>query len=238
MASAALLADLRSRTRSQVVSGLSVVSNNTSRSVSTGCPSLDQWLPDRGWQEGSLIECLAPVGSDAATFLLRTLVDMAGRPGPLIVVDPDGEFYPPAAYAVGWNLNRLVLVRPRTPAETLWALEQSLRCPGAGAVLGWLGEQTPTIERRLQRAAETGGGLGFLLRPETLRGRPTWADLRLSLTPLPASTRRRWRLELLRARGGLLSPRVAELEYDDAAGALSLAAGMVPATCLACAAGA
>lgn len=158
----------------------------------------------------------------------------------MIVVDPAGEFYPPAAYAVGWNVDRLVLVRPRTPAETLWALEQSLRCPGAGAVLACLDEQTPTIERRLQRATESGGGLGFLLRPESLRRRPSWADLRLGLTPLPThgGGGRRWRLELLRARGGLAAPRAAELEWDDATGALSLAAGMVAATRLACAAGA
>jgi protein ImuA len=240
MTSAALLADLRSRTRSQVISGINFVSQKDVRAISTGCPSLDQWLPDHGWREGSLIECLSPAGSGAATFLLRTLVNTPGGSGPLVVVDPDGEFYPPAAYAAGLDLDRLVIVRPRAPADTLWALEQSLRCPGTGAVLGWLDEQTPAIERRLQLAAETGGGLGFLLRSDALRRRPAWADLRLGLTPLPTrgGVGRRWRLELLRARGGLSAPRAAEVEWDDEAGTLSLAAGMVAAARLACAAGA
>ena len=187
-----------------------------------------------------MIECLSPDGSDAATFLLRTLVDKLGRQGLLMVIDPDGEFYPPAVQALGLSLDRLIVVRPGSPAETLWALEQSLRCPGAGVVLSWLGEQPPAIERRLQLAAETGGSLGFLLRPLTLRSRPCWADLRLGVTPLPAHSlqTRRWRLELLRSRGGLSVPTAAELEWDDEAGALSLAPGMVPAARLACAAGA
>jgi len=42
--------------------------------------------------------------------------------------------------------------------------------------------------RRLQLAAEQGGGLGLLIRPEAVRHQPSWADVRLLVEPLPTTS--------------------------------------------------
>ena len=74
--------------------------------------------------------------------------------------------------------------------------------------------------RRLQLAAEQGGGLGLLIRPATVRGEPSWADVRLLIEPLRGTreTGRLLRVVLLRCRGG--DPlrgggQTVEVEIDD-----------------------
>ena len=87
----------------------------------------------------------------------------------LAVLDPARGFYPPAAAALAIDLERLLIVRPGQRRDDSWALDQLLRSPAVGAVLAWPGDWEESIFRRLQLAAETGGGLGFLLRPGSAR---------------------------------------------------------------------
>ena len=103
--------------------------------------------------------------------------------GAFVVVDSRREFYPPAAAALGVPLERTVIVQPRNHADALWALEQSLRSGAAAVVLGWIGALPNAAFRRLQLAAETGGSLGFLLRPIGCRAQPSWAEMRLLVEP-------------------------------------------------------
>ncbi len=59
---------------------------------------------------------------------------------------------------------RIVLIETSNRKETLWATEQALRCPGAAVVITQLHLGPDLREsRRLQLAAETGGGLGLVL---------------------------------------------------------------------------
>jgi hypothetical protein len=88
-------------------------------------------------------------------------------------------------------------------------------------------------------AAETGGSLGFLLRPASCRAAPSWAEVRLLVSPVtaPRLSRkpscfpyasasdivRRLRLEVLHGRGGV-DGQVIELELSDEADSVRLAA--------------
>ena len=106
--------------------------------------------------------------------LLRT-----GAGKALVVADPARRFYPPAAARLGVDLRRTIVIRPRDPRYTLAAVTHSLRCAAVGAVLGAF-DNLPTFDfRRLQLAAELGGGIGFLLRPATALRVPSFADVRL-----------------------------------------------------------
>ena len=104
-----------------------------------------------------------------------------------------------------------------TRSDFLWALDQALRCPAVAAVLAWPEELDGRTFRRLQLAAEQGGGLGLFVRPERARHEPSWAEVRLVVEPLPATAPdapRRLKVELLRCRGGPSGASV-EVELDD-----------------------
>ena len=95
-----------------------------------------------------------------------------------------------------------IIVRPATATEALWAAEQALSSGVCAAVLLWLKGTDDRWLRRLKLAAEAGGALGVLFRPERHRFESSPAVLRLLLTqgePEP-------RLELLKVQGGRPGP--------------------------------
>jgi protein ImuA len=190
------------------------------RTFSTGITALDRLLPDGGLKNGTLIEWLSDgEGTGAATLALLIAAETLKQGGALVVVDERGEFYPPAAAGITIALEQMVVVRPRGAREALWSVEQALRSRAAAVVLSWAGRLNDRVFRRWQLAAETGGGVGFLLRPLTCRGEPSWAEARLLVEALPASAPaqgRRLRVVLLHGRGKAGSE--VELELSDETG--------------------
>jgi protein ImuA len=175
---------------------------------------------------GSLVELLpsAP-GAGAWTLALLLARHACGERKALVVADAERCFYPPASHRYGIDLNRSIIIRPRTANEALLALAQSLRCTAIGAALGRLERLTDRDGRRLQLAAESGGAVGVLLRPMTTLGLPSFASVRLRLDPLPSirsssfaiQSLRRIRVEVLRCRGGSEGKAIG-VEVDDATG--------------------
>ncbi len=186
--------------------------------VPSGCDCLDRLLPQRGLRRGTLVEWLAAGdGAGAETLALGTARQACREAGALVVLDQAGQFYPPAAARLGIELEQVIVVRAGKPADHTWALDQSLRCPAVAAVLAWPEKLDGHTFRRLQLAAEQGGGLGLLMRPQNARHELSWADVRLWVEPLPASTPeagRRLRIRLLRAPGAAAGVSV-EVEIDD-----------------------
>lgn len=216
--------------------------------LSTGLGALDQLLPGGGLERGTLIEWLsAGEASGAATLALAVTARVLEQGGVLVVIDERREFYPPAAAGLGIPLEHTVVVQPGTTRAALWALEQSLRSRAVAVVLGWIDCLHEHAFRRLQLAAETGGSLGFLLRPIACRAAPSWAEARLLVSALPlrdverearsaerqvlcpprsalhAIQGRRLRVELLHCRGGVGGGAV-ELELSDEADPVRVAA--------------
>ena len=158
------------------------------KAVSTRCGPLDELLPEGGVRRGALAEWLAAgEGSGSGTLALLCAREACRDGGTLVVLDDRREFYPPAAVRLGIALEQLVVVRANNPADNLWALDQALRCPAVAAVLAWPEKLDGRVFRRLQLAAEEGGGLGLLVRPEAARCDPSWADLRMFVEPLPST---------------------------------------------------
>jgi protein ImuA len=150
----------------------------------------------------------------------------------------------------GLDPARIVLVRALRDAEILWAMEEGLRAPGIAAVVGEVGTLAAVASRRLQLAAERSGITAFLLRrwrdgEQAARERvlPNAAVTRWRIAALPSQPppvpspasggglgwgsgvgRPRWRVELLRCRGG--EPACWEVEEADATGHVSLASAL------------
>jgi protein ImuA len=222
--------------------------------ISPCAAGLETVLPEESLRGGSLVELLsARPGASVWTLALILARQACGERKALVVADEERRFYPPAAARMGIDLCRTVVIRPKS-RHFLSAIVQSLRCPAVGAVLGWFDRLPPVDFRRLQLAAEAGGGLGLLLRPRTALRTPSFAAARLLVAPVAAGvghaasvpdrtpiactqpartlaacvTRRRLRVEAVRVCGGK-SGRAVVLEVDDETGDVHVPAVLAPA---------
>lgn len=187
------------------------------RPISSGCEGLDQLLPGRGFPRGTLVEWLTSGEGSGAESLVFAAAREAWREGGAVVVcDQAKRFYPPAAVRLGIDPVGMIVVHAASEADNLWALDQALRCPAVAAAVAWPEKLDSRTFRRLQLAAEQGGGLGLLVRPARARSEPSWAEVRLAIEPMPTADPhgpRRIRIQLLRCRGGP-SGTVAEVEFE------------------------
>jgi protein ImuA len=215
-----VIAQLRTRLREMERSHR----KNVKPPCSSGTP-LDQLLPVGGIEWGTLMEWLAQgEGTGMATLALIVSSHLLLQQGIIVVLDSRREFYPAAAAGLGISLERMVIVRPPNRRDELWAWEQSLRSPAATVVLGWTESLKEGEFRRLQLAAEAGGGVGFLLRSHFFRHEPSWAETRFLVEARPtslcsgarqASQKRRMRVEVLRTRGGAGGVLELELSHEE-----------------------
>ena len=190
--------------------------------ITTGIETLDRLLPGGGLPLGTLAEWLGEPGSGAGSLALLAAREACREGGALVVVDRPRCFYPPAADAMGIDLENLIVVRPQDQADERWAVHQALSCPAVDAVLCWPEKLDDRTFRRWQLAAEKGGGLGLLVRPEQALAGPTWSEVRLQVRAVPGSAPRRVYVEVIGCRGGRGGESV-EWELDDATDALHLA---------------
>lgn len=192
--------------------------HDSSERCPSGLAALDAAL-DGGFWRAAVHELLDPSGAAAVrTVALRVAAHAAGAAEWILWLDAAGDFYPPPAVALA-PLGRLIVVRARAPSERVWVCEQALRCRAVAAVVAPLSQLDAHVSRRLQVAAEIGGGLGLLLRSDARPGH-TFAAVRLRFDPLPgATTVRRAQVTVLKLREGKPA-RPFVLELPDAADSL------------------
>ncbi len=155
------------------------------RCISSGIEALDRCLPDGGYAAGSLVELLRERSASGATFLALLTARQAMANGKyLVVVDRERRFYAPAMLSMGIAMDRVIVVHPESESELVWSIDQSLRSSGVGAVLAEIGRLDDRGARRLQLAAERGGGIGLLIRQSKMGlGMPSWADVQWCVRP-------------------------------------------------------
>ena len=191
-----------------------------------GVAAIDRALPGGGLALGAVHEILGQGGDEedgaAATGFSAAILARLGA-GPILWCLKRADLYGPGLLAYGLDPSRLVLVRAARDDDIAWAIEEGLRTPGLAAVVGEIGRLAMVAGRRLQLAAERSGVPALLLRrwrnaaeAAGERGRPSAAVSRWRIG------RPRWRVELLRVRGG--TPALWDVEVADATGHVSLSA--------------
>ena len=185
--------------------------------LSSGFLELDAILPGGGFLPGQLVEWLSEgEGSGAGALALQAAWQATSLGGILAVLDRAQLFFPPAASALGMNLEKLVLLRSRSAREEFWALDQVLRSPEVSAAWISLGHCDDRQFRRLQLSAEQGGTLGCLVRSARMLGQPSWAHLQLLVKPVPlpgpaplqnSGQHRQLEITVIRCQGGAQGKR-------------------------------
>ena len=174
-------------------------------SLRTGLDALDELAPGGSFARGAVHELLSDPKEGKPLFVATLL---ARGSSTIIWSDPLDDLYPPALVARGLDLKRLFLLRVKVVDQT-WAVAECLRCKGVGAVVAAIPTLTRLEARRLQLAAEQGGGVGILLRP-TGRGSDIYAAAtRWLVRPAPGErTIQRWTVQLLHGHGGRIGKTV------------------------------
>lgn len=183
---------------------------------------LESLLPRSGIPEGSLVELLSTsAGAGAWELAFHLVKHLQQEQFTPILIDNRQEFFPPGAAELGIDLNRLIVVQPRSLSDQLWTMEQTLRCKGRTVVLSSLGHIPANTYRRLKLAAERGKSLGLFLREASLQTSSSWADLRLQVEPIRSDSKsRRYRVWALNRLDGTETGCV--LEDGDDSSALSV----------------
>jgi protein ImuA len=203
-------------------------------SLPFGLGEVDTVLPGGGLVRGALHEAwgAGPQVEHGTAAALLAAGLLARASGQVVWVLQQRDLYPPALAAIGLTPERMLFVHARTPKTVLLAMEEALRHPGLAGVVGELsGTLSLTASRRLQLAAGQSGVTAFLLRrsrrfDDPVLDQPSAAVTRWrvasvpSAPPLPHAPDTpglgppRWRVDLLRCRGG--EPQSWILEAFDA----------------------
>ncbi|CAM3984952.1 recombinase RecA [Corallococcus sp. ZKHCc1 1396] len=178
----------------------------------TGVDAVDALLPMGGLPLGHSVELCGEAASGRTSLALRAVASAHREQRLCAWVDGPQELYPPAASALGVDLERLLVVRPRLFAQRVWSTVQLARSGAFTCVVldlthgvGAAGrpERLSLPEaRKLADAAARGGTLVLLLTsPEA----PADGLARLRLE---AQGVQGWAVELERSRGGGVGTRV------------------------------
>ena len=182
-----------------------------------GVAEIDQCLPDGGLAMGALHE-MAGSGQgtvDGAAAALFAAGIAARTSGQVLWCVSRPDLFAPALAQAGLPPDRILYVEAGDDTGVLACFEEGLRHGSLGAVVAEVAKLSMTASRRLQLAAESGNTLGLAVRrwrrEKDARdfGEPTAAVTRWRVSTLPSAPLAveglgpaRWRLELLRCRGG------------------------------------
>jgi protein ImuA len=197
-----------------------------------GLDAIDRALPGGGLARGAVHEILGAGGDEEDGALPAAFAALALRrlEGVVFWCTGAADLGAPGLAAFGLGPERLVIARTRRNEDALWAAEEGLRAEGVAAVVAEVSTLPDVAGRRLQLAAEAAGRPLFAIRrwreasrAARERERPSAAATRWRVAALPSLPPPgepgvgcpRWRVDLVRCRGG--RPGSWILEFDDAA---------------------
>lgn len=194
--------------RSAAFSALRARVGRMERGSSTGagaiplCDPIDATLPGGGLDRAAVHEVHASDPGAAAAFCAMVL---ARAKGTVLWISASPDAWPPGLSAFGLDPGNLVMVRADRASDGLWAFEEALRSPAVAGALLAVRDVPPDMvaSRRLQLAAEAGGGIGLALMPAAGPARPSTARTRWRVGAAASVHRDRpsWDVTLLRGKG-------------------------------------
>ena len=199
--------------------------------VPFGIAAIDARLPQGGLLRGALHEIAGGAyGAEAVLFVAGVLARLEG---PILWCLRRRDLFAPALAGAGLHPDRVLYAEGGDERTVLLCLEEGVRHAGLAGAVGEVARLSITASRRLQLAAEASGVIAFVIRRWRAAeeagelGQPTAAVTRWRITALPSTPlpvpgigRARWRLELVRVRGG--DSAAWEVEACDGQGRLTL----------------
>jgi protein ImuA len=186
---------------------------STGTPLNIGWGPIDLSFPGKSFPVGAVHEFISAAPEDRAAtsgFVAGILKALMKNGGSCIWISASRTLFPPALRLFGIEPHHIIFVDLQKEKDILWAMEESLKCRGLGAVVGELGDLSFTVSRRLQLAVEQSSVTGFVLRhqPRNLNTNACVTRWKISSLPgiindeLPGLGFPNWNVELIKVRNG------------------------------------
>lgn len=175
--------------------------------------AINQSFPNATFPTGAVHEFLAPGMEDMAAtsgFVVAVASYLMKCHGVAMWISSRQWMFPPSFKTFGIDPDRILFVKTSNEKESMWVLEEALKCGALTVVVSELCDLTFTASRRLQLAVEQSKVTGFVLRHKYKKHSTNACVSRwqVSLLPtdsiddLPGIGFPKWKVELLRIRNG------------------------------------
>lgn len=191
-----------------------------------GLGALEEVFPDKIFPKAAIHELISYNSADAActSGFLSVLLGKLMQPGASclwISTVPRRSIFPPALKAFGIAPEQIVFVDTKKHKETLWAVEEALKCSALPTVVGELNELNFQDSRRLQLAVEKSQATGFIHRFQPKSENAVACVTRWKIKSLaselpnrkPGIGFPRWSVDLVKLKNGL--PQSWQLQWSD-----------------------
>ena len=170
-------------------------------------------FPDNCFPIGAVHEFITAGAEDTAAtggFIACLTATLMRNSGVTVWINSSSAIFPPALKAFGIEPDRVIFISGLNQKDSLWVMEETLKCEGLAAVIGEIKDVDFTASRRLQLAVEQSRVTGFIIRQQPRIATINSCVSRWKITSLPAETEEdlpgivhpRWNVELLKIRNG------------------------------------
>jgi len=182
--------------------------------LTIGLGAIENAFPDKVFAKGVVHELISTSSEEATCtsgFMGVVLGKLMQQGGYCLWIStiPRRSIFPPALKAFGIDPGKILFVDTAKPKETLWAVEEALKCDALVAVVGEISELSFNDSRRLQLAVEKSKVTGFIHRFRPKTENAVACVTRWKITPLPSALSDtpgvgfpRWHVNLLKVRNG------------------------------------
>jgi protein ImuA len=178
-----------------------------------GLGPLENAFPDQIFPQHCVHELVCASSEQAAAsggFVTGILSTLIQKGGVCIWIGRARHLFAPALATFGVAADRVIFISLYKDKDTLWVMEEALKCPGLTAVVGELREMDFKQSRRFQLAVENSKVTGFILRNAAGKLGSTACAARWQVRSLPSTELNglpglgflRWQVDLLKVRNG------------------------------------
>ena len=204
--------DIIARLRKDILplQGLKVLS--TDNHINIGFRPIELAFPNATFPIGCTHEFLSASQNAAPTngFMAVLLSKFMQMGGAAIWISASRTLFPPALHRFGIDPDKIIFIDLKKEKDTLYTIEEALKCSQLTTVIGEINQITFKESRRLQLAAEQSRVTGFLIRPEQCMLNTIACVSRWRITSLPGEIHDGmpgvgfpgWKIELLKIRNG------------------------------------
>lgn len=178
-----------------------------------GLGQIEAAFPNGVFPTGAIHEFICEAPEHAAAtggFIAGILSKLMSSGGACLWISRSRAVFPPALKTFGVEPDRIIFVTLPRERDTLWAMEEALKCEGFAAVACELNEISFSQSRRLQLVVERSKVTGVIIIGDSKRINATASAARWRIKPLPSVQEEgmpgvglpKWQVELIKVRNG------------------------------------